>query len=501
MRNIVILMVTMVLSFGAYAAEDKKPSETPSVKPEAKVSVTEHSVRIDGKKIEYVATAGTMLMKNEKGEPKALFGFTAYVKKDTDLRTRPIMFAYNGGPGSASLWLHMGILGPQRTEVIDTEFSDNGPFKRVNNEYSILDKADLVMIDPVGTGLSHAVGEAKNEDFWGTDQDIESVAAFIKQYITENKRWQSPKYILGESYGGMRTAGVAQYLVSNDMIALKGIILVSPFLQLITGFDFGQADLPHILFMPSFAATAWYHDAIPNKPKELQTFIQQAEKFTVEEYAPALMKGASISAADKQMMANKLASFTGVSADYWMLSNLRVDHQAFLKELLKSKQMTVGRIDSRFKGYSLEPIADHTVYDPMTTAVGPQVLATFMDYYATDLGVKDATDYVVFGNVFSKWDFGHKQPNFSGFKMPFPDTGVDLSYAMIQSPKMKVLVQQGYFDMATPFFTTKYMLDHLKIPAELRANIHTEYYMAGHMMYVHPASMAKFKQDLAAFIE
>ncbi|MDF0534190.1 hypothetical protein PY479_07865 [Shewanella sp. A32] len=501
MQKLVILMLATVFSIGTLQAKEKEESKTPPPKPEAKVSVTDHSMRIDGTKIDYVATAGTMLMKNDKGEPKALFGFTAYVKKDTDLRTRPIMFAYNGGPGSASLWLHMGILGPQRTVVVDTDFSDNGPFKRVTNEYSILDKADLVMIDPVGTGLSHAVGDAKNEDFWGTDQDIESVASFIKQYITENHRWQSPKYILGESYGGMRTAGVSQYLVSNYMISLKGIILVSPFLQFVTGFDFGQADLPHVLFMPSFATAAWYHNAIADKPADLQTFISQAEKFAVEEYAPALMKGARLTFDEKQAIADKLAAFTGVSASYWLLSDLRVDHQAFLKELLKSKHMTVGRIDSRFKGYSLDPVADHMRYDPMTSAVGPQILSTFMDYYTTDLGVKDVSDYKVFGDVFSKWDFSHKQPNGGFMKMPFPDTGVDLAYAMIQSPKMKVLVQQGYFDMATPFFTTQYMLDHLKIPDALRGNISTAYYMAGHMMYVNPPSMAKFKQDLAAFID
>lgn len=480
-------------------AQDAPPDKDKPI-PEAKTSVTKHSVKIGGKKIVYTATAGTMLMKNDDQEPIALIGYTAYVKDDSDLRTRPIMFAYNGGPGSASLWLHMGILGPQRAVVEDKAFSNGGPYKRVANEYSVLDKVDLVMIDPVATGYSRPVGKGKLEDFLGTDQDINSVSAFIKQYITENNRWQSPKFILGESYGAMRTAGVSLKLTS-EMISLNGIVLVSPFLQFVTGFDFGQADLPYMLFLPTFAATAWYHDAIKNKPSTLQAHIQAAEKFVMDEYGPALMKGAALSDAKKHEIAAKLEALTGLEATYWYQANLRVNHQAFTKEVLKENLETVGRIDSRFKGYSLSPHSEQMGYDPMTTAVGPPILAAFMDYYRTDLKSTQDWDYKVFGNVFGKWDFSHVQPDSGGFRLPYPDTAVDLAYAMIQNPKMKVFFQQGYFDLATPHFTTQYMIDHLRIPAPLRDNISTAYYEAGHMMYVHPPSMAKFKQDLDNFID
>lgn len=491
------LTAPLALAEEQAAAKDKPAAEA----PKAKVSVTQHSTTIAGKKINYTATAGTILMKDDKGEPIALFGFTAYVLDGDNIRERPILFAYNGGPGSASLWLHMGVLGPQRAIVKDVEFSDNGPFKRVSNDYSILDETDLVMIDPIGTGYSRPVGEAKLEDFVGTDQDINSVANFIRQYITENNRWQSPKYILGESYGGMRTAGLTHKLVNDYMISVNGIVLVSPFMQFITGFDLGSADLPYVLFLPTFAATAWYHNALADKPKELAPFLQQVQKFTEEEYLPALFKGNSLSDSDKMTMAEKLASYTGLKADYWYQSNLRVGHQSFTKELLADQGITVGRIDSRFKGYSLQAYTKEMQYDPMTMAVSPQILAAFEDYYHTDLKSEQDTAYIVSGDVWEKWDWGHVQPDSGGFKVPYPDTLVDLSYAMKENPNMKVLIQQGYYDLATPYFITQYMIDHLSIPKELMSNISSRYYMAGHMMYVHQESLVKYKKDLAEFIE
>jgi len=488
------------LSYAADKKIDEHKKGTPNTEvPKASVSVTKHTMKIDGHKIKYTATAGTMLMKNAKGEPIALFGYTAYVADNDNARTRPIMFAYNGGPGSASLWLHMGILGPQRAVVKDADFSSNGPFKRVNNDYSILDKADLVMIDPVGTGYSRPVGKGKLTDFIGTDQDINSVANFIQQYITENNRWQSPKYILGESYGGMRTAGLAHNLVSKHMIGINGIILVSPFMQYITGFDFGGADLPHVLFLPTFATTAWYHHALNYKPKDLQTLIANVKKFAIEEYRPALFKGNNLSDDEKMAMAKKLSHFTGLTADYWYKANLRVGHQAFTKALLEDKGETVGRIDSRFKGYSLASHTKTMHYDPMTMAVSPPILAAFEDYYRTDLQSKQDVDYKVFGNVWGKWDWSHVMPG--GGKSPYPDTVADLSYAMKENPNLKVMVLEGYFDLATPFFTTDYMMDHLDIPAALQKNISQHYFNAGHMMYINPESQPTFKKDLANFIE
>ncbi len=288
MKQLTAILITFV-SLSLLAAEAPKPKDKKL--PEAKVYQSEHSITLGGKKIKYQATAGTLLIKNKKDESIALFGFTAYVKNQESSSKRPIVFAYNGGPGSSSIWLHMGVLGPQRAVIQDTGFTNNGPFKRVKNDYSIIDDADLVMIDPIGTGFSKFIGKAKGKDFWGVDQDINSVGNFIAQYVTENKRWASPKYLLGESYGGMRSAGLALNLLNKHNMALNGVILVSPFLDFNTGFDFGGIDLPHVLFLPTFAATAFYHKALPNQPKNRDDFLAEVEDFASGEYAHALFLG------------------------------------------------------------------------------------------------------------------------------------------------------------------------------------------------------------------
>jgi carboxypeptidase C (cathepsin A) len=277
MGRLLALAALLTVSFFALAAEPETTDNGngDEAAPEAEQYVTEHSARIGGKTIEYTVTAGTMLMSDAEDKPQALIGFTAYVAKGQDQRQRPILFAYNGGPGSASLWLHMGILGPQRTVVQDAGFGSNGPYQRVNNEHSILDETDLVMIDPVGTGFAKVVGEGKNEDFWGVDQDIKSVSEFIVKYVTENGRWSSPKYILGESYGGMRSGGVAYYLLTKHYVALNGVVLVSPFMEMVTGFAGLGIDLPHVMFLPTFAATARYHGGLDPRPPDLAAFMDE----------------------------------------------------------------------------------------------------------------------------------------------------------------------------------------------------------------------------------
>jgi len=496
MKNLKYMLI-LIFTVSVFAA-DKPPSKKKDL-PKAKVYQTDHQIKIGGKNIKYKATAGTMLMKNDKGDSIALFGFTAYVKEGRKTN-RPIIFAYNGGPGSSSIWLHMGVLGPQRAIIHDTGFTKNGPFKRVSNQYSILDKADLVMIDPVGTGFSKFIGKAKGTDFWGVDQDINSVGNFIAQYVTENKRWSSPKYILGESYGGMRSAGLSLNLLQKHNLALNGVILVSPFLDFATGFDFGGIDLPHILFLPTFASTAYYHKALPKMPKDRDAFLRKVEAFARGEYAQALFAGNSLNDEKRKAVINKLYQYTGISKDYWKRANLRVGHQQFTKELLRNRGITVGRIDSRFSGNSIGGNGDTMAYDPMTTAIGPSYLAAFMDYYSNDLKVPATQKYTVSGDVFPKWDWGHRQPG-AGFKVPTPNTAVDLSVAMIQNPNMKVLFFQGYYDLATPYFTTEYLINHLAIPKSLRKNISTDSFNAGHMMYVHKPSLIKFKQYLDKFIQ
>jgi carboxypeptidase C (cathepsin A) len=481
---LIIMLLTMSLAVADEQGDNGK-NESAKDAPEAKTYVTEHEARIDGKKIEYTVTAGTMLMSNENDEPQDLIGFTAYVAKGGNRTDRPIMFAYNGGPGSASIWLHMGILGPQRAVVTDAGFSNNGPYRRVNNDYSIIDETDLVIIDPVGTGFAKAVGDAKGKDFWGVDQDIKSISKFIVQYLTENGRWASPKYILGESYGGMRSGGVTYYLLNNHFVALDGVVLDSPFMEFTSGFSGMGVDLPHVMFLPTLAATARYRGALDPTPPDLEAFLDEVADFALSEYAPALLKGNKLGDAERRAVVAGLSKYTGLSEEYWERANLRINEGRFTKELMRETGKTVGRVDSRFAGHMINQIGESAVYDPMLTSIDPGYLAAFMDYYQTDLKVGD---------------WSHRQPDLQGFKLPFPNTAVDLAFAMRKNPSMRVLVQQGYYDLATPHLATEYFMDHLDIPDELRNNIEYATYEAGHMMYIHEPSMVKLKEDLARFL-
>lgn len=508
MKNKYLLLPCLfaVLALPVLADEAADKSADAAAKPEVKVEPMHFesagSVRIGGKTIEYTATAGTLIMNNEKDEPIAEFGYTAYVRKGRQKATRPILFAYNGGPGSASMWLHMGILGPVRAYVEDLDFTSIGPFRRVDNDYSILDKADLVMIDPVGTGFSRAVGDTKGETFWGVDQDIASVSDFIQRYITDNGRWESPKYLLGESYGGVRSGGVAYYLLQHYSIALNGVILVSPYMDFVAGNAGIRIDLPQVNYFTAFAATAWYHHAVAARPDDLQQFLREAEAFAANEYAPLLFKGSRATPEERRRVLEGMERFTGISADYWDKADLRIDEAHFAKELLRDRGKVVGRIDSRYTGDSISGIAESFSYDPFFPAVGPAFTAAFNDYYREQLGVKTERKYIASGDLWMKWDESHAQPGVNPLygKLPIANTGVDLNHAMIQNPKLRVLVQQGYYDLAVPYGSTQYFLDHLELPDGLRKNITVEYYTAGHMMYVNPESMQKFRRTLADFI-
>lgn len=499
-------MATARIAPEAFAApadpQDAKPtpsSETkPAPSPEAKVWVTKHEMKFGGGTLAYTATAGTMLIRNDKDEPVALFGFTAYVKDGGDPRTRPIMFAYNGGPGSASAWLHMGILGPKRTVLKDLEPNTAGPFRTVDNEFTILDRADLVMIDPVGTGLSRPVGKGEGKDFWGVDQDIKSVSDFIVRYLNQYGRWAAPKFILGESYGGMRTAGVSRELFNRHNVALNGVILVSPYLD----FGSGNAGLNlsdgDVNFLPTYAATAWYHNALANRPAELQPFLREVEKFAEEVYAPVLFKGSRATAAERQNVLAGLSRYTGLSADYWDKANLRTDDAHFLQELLRDKGIVVGRVDTRYSGGTLNALSETMPYDPYGSAIAPAIVATFNDYYRQELKVESDRPYLLSGGV-TEWDDRHNQPGVG--RLPFANTIVDLAHAMTLNPRMKVLIQTGYFDLACPYRTAEYAVEHLAVAPKIRSNVTLAYYDAGHMMYVHPPSMQKFKADVAAFVD
>ena len=476
----------------------KEKASEPAV-PEAKTWVTKHRITIDGAPLAYTATAGTMKISDDKDEPVALFGYTAYTKDGADRVSRPIVFAYNGGPGSASAWLHVGVLGPKRTQLADLEPNTRGPFRLIENDATILDRADLVMIDPIGTGFSRPIGKGEGKDFWGVDQDARSVADFIVRYLNQNGRWSSPKYILGESYGGMRSGAVAYVLLGHN-VTLNGVILVSPYMDAIAG----NADLPidtaYVNYLPSYASTAWYHKVIPEPRPDLHTFVAQAEAFARDVYAPVLFKGSQATADERRAVLEGLARFTGVSAEYWDRANLRMNESRFLQELLRSRGLVVGRIDTRYRGGNLTSIAETMQYDPFADAIAPAIVATFNDYYRNELQVESEREYRLSGGLYSKWDQGHDTPGEDG-RSPVANTGIDLAHAMTRNPKMKVLVQQGYFDLACPFGAVEYFVNHMAVPDEVRRNISIEYYEAGHMMYVHEPSRVKFKKDLAGFID
>ena len=494
-----IVVFAAVASSNAYA--QTVSADTIPV-PAAIKSVTKHSINIGGKTINYTATAGALILRNDKDEPVALYGYTAYTKDgEANATKRPVTFSFNGGPGSSSMWLHLGIMGPRRVVVNDPYDTPAPPYKKEDNGNSVLDVTDIVMIDPVGTGLSRAVGKAKNKDFWGVDQDIKSVSQFIKQYTNDNDRWNSPKYLLGESYGTMRSAGVADYLQENLGITLNGIIMVSVVLDLRT-LTFQQGDdISYIMHLPTYAATAWYHNKIANKPASLDAFLKEVRIFTGGEYAAALQKGDQLGDAEKASMLNKLSAYTGLSKEYLSKANLRVTEPQFTQELLREDHLTVGRLDSRYKGINQDLLSEYSSFDPQSSAISPAYIASFMHYYYGELKVDKANSYhtSAYSTEGFDWDWKHNKNGGAGDPVT-PNTGVDLAEAMSRNPNLKVLVLNGYYDLATPFYGTEFTFDHMGLEKKLKQNVIFKYYEAGHMMYILPASAVAFKKDVADFI-
>jgi carboxypeptidase C (cathepsin A) len=497
----IIPVLLLLLLFGVTAKPQSFADSIAATKPEK--FITKHSIKIDNKIISYTATVGTLILRNEKDEPIAAIGYTAYAKDaETDMGKRPVTFSYNGGPGSSSIWLHIGVMGPRRVVVNDPSPNGPAPYKMEDNNYSILDVSDIVMIDPVGTGLSRAVGKGKNTDFWGVDQDIKSVSQFIKNYINENERWNSPKYLLGESYGTFRSAGVADFLQESFGIAMNGIVLVSNVLDIRTlSFQPGD-DLPFVVNFPSYAATSWYHNKINNKPASLETFLKEVRMFSFNEYAGALLKGDQLTAEDREKILTKLVAYTGLSKDYWEKANLRVNQPQYSQELLRNTQEVAGRLDSRYKGVSQDLLGEYAFYDPQSSDISPAFTAAFMGYYFTELKVSKEKNYNV--SAYSvpdfKWDWKHVRSQGLFGDAATPNTGPDLLNVMSNNPRLKVLVMNGIYDLATPFGGTEYTFDHLGLNKKLKNNITLKYYEAGHMMYIHNASAAAFKKDVVEFI-
>ncbi len=467
--------------------------------PDPQVFSSVQTARISGVTHSLQTRTGTMLLRDENNEPIALHGYTAYFK-DIKSNERPIIFTFNGGPGSSSYWLHMGVMGPKRIVVNDPAYTPSAPYQLVNNDYSILDIADVVMMDPIGTGLSMPVGKAEGKDFWGVDQDIRATSLFIIQFLKEYDRFQSPKYLCGESYGTFRNAGVMNYLLRQG-IALNGVVMVSAVFDLNTlTFPVGS-DIPYLSFFPTYAATAWYHDQLANKPADFEAFIEEVRVFTEKEYMPALYKGSRLTNDEKDMIAKRLSHYCGVSGDFWKRANLRVKAGEFFNELLREKGLTVGRLDSRFVGINDNLLNQYATTDPQSNAISPAYTAGFLDYLYSDLGVSKDLHYKTsaYSSPGFKWDWSH-QGNFGWGTQTAISTAMDMADAMNKDPNVKVLIMNGYYDLATPFYGVEYTIDHLGLTPEIRDNIIMTYYEAGHMMYTHMPSLIKYKKDLADFI-
>jgi carboxypeptidase C (cathepsin A) len=492
----------MILTAFLFADEqpDKSPDKSlPEFKaefPKEVVSETKHSVTIDGKPIAYRAIAANIVLKQENGKPRANIFYIAYLKEGTtDYSKRPLTFSFNGGPGSSSVWLHLGLLGPRRVQMTDEGQAMAPPYKLVDNENSMLDQTDLVFIDPVTTGFSRAVPGEDPKQFHGYQEDIETVSEFIRIYTTRNERWSSPKFIIGESYGTTRAAGLSGYLEEHDGLYLNGIILVSSILNFETA-DFNPGnDLPYLLYLPTYTATAWYHKKLPaDLQSDLRKALDQSEAFVYGEYADALMKGDRITAEEKRSAVEKLARFTGLSTQFVDESNIRIPIFRFVKELLRTERQTVGRLDSRFEGRDADAAGESFEYDPSYAAIQGPFTASLNQYLRVELKYESDLPYEILTGRVQPWSF----KNYENQYLNVADT---LRGAINRNPHLKIFVANGFYDLATPFFATRYTFDHLGLEPDLRGNISMGFYEAGHMMYIHKPSLIQLKKDLTHFLQ
>ena len=503
-RTLWLLACTLIgLAVGGSAqAQDKEKkdakSESKSGGETAKDTICEstHTVTIGGKPVEYIARAGLLSLKEDKEDPKAQIFFMSYTRKEaTDPARRPITFSFNGGPGSSSVWLHLGVLGPRRVWMDSNGFSEGPPYHLVDNEYSILDKTDLVFIDPVSTGFSRTIGEEDPHQFHGIEEDVRSVGEFIRLYTTRYERWASPKFLIGESYGTTRAAGLSGYLQDERGIYLNGIMLVSSILNFETA-RFGEGnDMPHILFLPTYTATAWYHKKLPaDLQGDLQKALRESEEFATGDYTRALLQGDQMTASDTAAIVGKLARLTGLSETYIRQTNLRVWIWRFCKELLREGRRTVGRLDSRFVGVSADAASDGPDYDPSMAGIMGPYSATLNDYVRRELKFQSDLPYEILTGKVHPWSY-------KGYENSFVNVGKTLRDAMNQNPHLKVWVASGYYDLATPYFATDYTFSHLGLEPESRDRVSIDYYEAGHMMYIHIPSLVKMKADMVEFID
>jgi carboxypeptidase C (cathepsin A) len=483
-------------------SQESKPSEGCDQKEES--STTDHSIRVGVETIPYKATAGFTLLKNEKSEPTALMYAVSYTRSDIkDLSHRPVSFLYNGGPGSASMWLHMGAFGPRRVSTVNAQYTPPAPYKLADNTETLLDKSDLVFIDAIGTGYSHAVCKAQNKDFYGVDEDIDAFGQFIDTYLSRNDRWNSPKFLIGESYGTFRSAALGNYLQNHYTIDLNGIVLISSVLDLST-ISFNPGDnRPYIFYLPSYAAVAWYHKVLKDPPADFPTFIEEARQYAQGPYAAALFKGTALGADEEAAVAKKLSYFTGLDEDYLTKADLRVKLRQFMAELQRSAGLTTGRIDARFSGYTYDLLEEFAQGDPEGPAVGSAFTALVNLYNHDELNFGKDMVYHNSAQGTQEWNWKRRPaPGAGGFGFPgAPNVEMDLAQALATNPHLLVQVENGFYDLATPFFATEFTMSHLGLRPDLEKNIALDYYSAGHMMYLRDEDRVNLHNHIANFID
>jgi carboxypeptidase C (cathepsin A) len=484
------------------ATEDKPAEKKPD--PIDQITVTRHRLKLGRRELAYTATCGTMVMREEAEKEGRSEGdkarskvfFVAYTLDDVaDRAKRPVTYSFNGGPGSSSVWLHLGVLGPRRVELDDEGHPPSMPGRLVPNEFSLLDVSDLVFIDPVGTGFSRMVEGEKVKEYHDYKRDLESVGEFIRLYTSRYGRWASPKFLIGESYGTTRASGLSAHLLERYGMYLNGVMLVSCALDFQSiRFDAGN-DLPYVLFLPTYAATAWYHKRLPAdlQKKPLRKLLDEVEAYARGEYSAALFQGARLPEKEHRAVAQRVARYTGLAPEYVERSDLRIQILRFCKELLRAEGRTVGRLDTRYLGRDRDSAGEHFEFDPAMMEIFGAYAAAMNDYVRSELKFEADAPYEVIKALYMTWGWADFSNRYAG-------VGETLRRAMTMNPRMRVLVASGYFDLATPHFAADYSFDHLGIPEELRANIDMSYYEAGHMMYAHKPSLAKLAAELRRFI-
>ncbi|HUF04082.1 MAG TPA: hypothetical protein VMM38_07890 [Aridibacter sp.] len=490
MKHITTLCLLLLLSAAALAQDRTETAAKESASLPDPV-VTRHSVRSGGQTLNYTVTTGYMPIRDRDGKLEARMFYMAYTRDGSDPK-RSLMFSFNGGPGSSSVWLHLGALGPKRVKMLSNGFKPPPPYELVDNEHTWLSETDLVFIDPVGTGFSRAE-DPKEQKFFSLTGDIASVGEFIRLYLVRNDRWRSPLYLVGESYGTTRASGLSGYLIDRG-IAFNGVLLVSSVMNFQTLRFADGNDLPLVLILPSYTATAWYHKKLgPDlQSRPLEEVLRESERFAMDRLAPGLLRASNLSASERSAFVNEISRFTGLSTQFIDRNNMRIELGEFMKELLRNERRSIGRLDSRFTGIDKEPAGDGTDFDPSMTAIRPPYTATLNDYVRRELGFESDLEYYILGGGVGRWDWNVNNG--------YADTSGALREALQKNPFMKVFIASGFYDMATPYFATEYTIANMNLDPALRRNISTKYYEAGHMIYIEENSLRILKRDAAEFI-